>query len=114
MGLGSSVAMERMFESKGYSSEDIDVFEENEAFAAQILACMDEHDSPKYGVGMNEEGSEYINPHGSGISLGHPIGATGARILVTLVHELKRQDYKFGAASLCVGGGMGMATLIGR
>ncbi|MFW5946353.1 MAG: thiolase family protein [Candidatus Natronoplasma sp.] len=114
MGLGSSVAMERIFESTGYSSEDIDVFEENEAFAAQILACMEEHGSPKYGVGMNEEGSEYINPHGSGISLGHPIGATGARILVTLVHELKREDYTRGAASLCVGGGMGMATIIER
>jgi len=114
MGLGSSVAMERIFESKSYSSEDIDVFEENEAFAAQILACMEEHDSPKYGVGMNEEGSEHINPHGSGISLGHPIGATGARILVTLVHELKREDYTRGAASLCVGGGMGMATIIER
>ncbi len=114
MGLGSSVAMERIFESKGYSSEDIDVVEENEAFAAQVLACMKEHDSPKYGVGMNEKGSEYINPHGSGISLGHPIGATGARILVTLVHELKRQDYNRGAGSLCVGGGMGMATLIER
>jgi len=114
MGLGSSVAMERIFEKKCYSSEDIDVFEENEAFAAQILACMKEHNTPKYGVGLNEKGSEYINPHGSGISLGHPIGATGARILVTLVHELKRQNYTRGAASLCVGGGMGMATLIER
>ncbi|MEF8834648.1 MAG: thiolase family protein [Candidatus Thermoplasmatota archaeon] len=114
MGLGSSVAMEKIFESTSYGSEDIDVFEENEAFAAQILACMKENGSPKYGVGMNEDGSEYINPHGSGISLGHPIGATGARILVTLTHELKRQDYSRGAASLCVGGGMGMATLIER
>lgn len=114
MGLGSSVAMKKLLKRKEYGKDDIDVFEENEAFAAQILACMKEDDSPRYGVGINEEGSENINPNGSGISLGHPIGASGARIIVSLIYEMIRRDDDRGLASLCVGGGLGMATLIER
>ncbi len=114
MGLGASVAMDKLLKNVGYEESDIDVFEENEAFAAQVLACMEESGSPKYGVGMNEDGSERINPNGSGISLGHPIGATGARMIVTMIHEMKRNEDGLGLASLCVGGGMGMATLIER
>jgi len=63
---------------------------------------------------MNEPGSERINPHGSGISLGHPIGCTGARIMVTLIHEMVRSKEDLGFASLCIGGGMGMSMLVER
>ncbi len=114
MGLGASVAQEKLLRKEGYEKNDIDLFEENEAFAAQVLACMKESNSPRYGVGINEEGSENINPNGSGISLGHPIGATGARIIVSLLYEMIRREDKRGTASLCVGGGMGMSTLLER
>ncbi len=114
MGLGASAAIEHLLLKNNLTKDEIDLFEENEAFAAQILACMEASDAPKYGVGINEEGSEKINPYGSGISLGHPIGATGARMLVTLTHALKRKGKDLGLASLCVGGGMGIATLIER
>ncbi len=114
MGMGASAAIKRLIDRIDYTKSDIDLFEENEAFAAQILACMEHADAPKYGIGINEEGGEDINPHGSGISLGHPIGATGARMIVTLIHELKRRNDKTGLASLCIGGGMGISTFIER
>jgi len=114
MGLGPVPATNKVLDENGYSEEDLDLIEENEAFAAQILACMEEMGTPKYGIDMNEVGSENVNPHGSGISLGHPIGCTGARIVVTLLHELKRRKENTGLASLCIGGGMGMSLLFER
>lgn len=114
MGLGPVPATRKVLNKNGYSEDDLDLIEENEAFAAQILACMEEMGTPKYGIDMNEIGSENVNPHGSGISLGHPIGCTGARIVVTLLHELERRDDKTGLASLCIGGGMGMSLLFHR
>lgn len=114
MGLGPVPATKKVLNENEYSEEDLDLIEENEAFAAQILACMEEMGTSKYGIDMNEVGSENVNPHGSGISLGHPIGCTGARIVVTLLHELERRDDKTGLASLCIGGGMGMSLLFNR
>jgi len=81
---------------------DIDLVEANEAFAAQALSVMKE-------LGMSEEN---VNVNGGAIALGHPIGASGARILVTLIHELKKREQKYGLATLCIGGGMGVATII--
>ncbi len=114
MGLGPIAANKKLFDKVDHDEEDIDVIEENEAFAAQVLACMEETGLPKYGIGMNEERSERINPNGSGISLGHPIGATGARIIVTLLHEMVRKEHETGLATLCIGGGMGISTLFER
>ncbi|MFP4050137.1 MAG: thiolase family protein [Thermoplasmata archaeon] len=114
MGLGPVPATRKVLNESGYSKKDLNLIEENEAFASQILACMEEMRTPKYGIDMNEVGSENVNPHGSGISLGHPIGCTGARIVVTLLHELERRDDNTGLASLCVGGGMGMSLLFDR
>jgi acetyl-CoA C-acetyltransferase len=86
----------------GLELGDIDLFELNEAFAAQSLAVLRELD-------INPE---RINPHGGAIALGHPIGASGGRILVTLLHEMRRRDAGRGIATLCVGGGQGQAAII--
>jgi acetyl-CoA C-acetyltransferase len=104
MGLGPIPVTKKVLKIAGLSLKDIDLVELNEAFASQTLAVIRE-------LGLD---SERTNPHGSGISLGHPIGCTGARILVTLVHEMIRQNLKFGLATLCVGGGQGMAMLLER
>jgi acetyl-CoA acetyltransferase len=82
--------------------KDYGLIELNEAFAAQALACMRE-------LGMDEK---IVNVNGSGISLGHPIGATGCRLIVTLSHEMQRRGTKLGLATLCIGGGHGMAMAI--
>ena len=102
MGLGPIPAVRRVVDTTGIRLADVDRFELNEAFASQAIACMREL----------ELDPEKTNVHGSGISLGHPIGCTGARILVTLVHELKRKNLGLGLASLCIGGGQGMAMVI--
>jgi acetyl-CoA C-acetyltransferase len=86
----------------GLSLTDIDLFELNEAFAAQSLAVIRE-------LGIDPE---RINPNGGAIAMGHPIGASGGRILVTLLHEMKRRNAVRGVAALCVGGGQGQATVI--
>jgi acetyl-CoA C-acetyltransferase len=102
MGLGAVPATKKALKLAGLTLEDIDYIELNEAFASQAIGV------------MRELGSDYTktNAHGSGISLGHPIGCTGARIIVTLIHEMKRQNYKLGLATLCIGGGQGMATIV--
>ena len=82
---------------------DIDLIELNEAFAAQVLAVLHEWSLP--------EGFERVNVNGSGISLGHPVGATGARILATLLHELRRRDGRYGLETMCIGGGQGLAAI---
>jgi acetyl-CoA C-acetyltransferase len=102
MGLGPIPAVRRVLDRTGISLSDVALFELNEAFASQAIACMRE---------LNLD-PETTNVHGSGISLGHPIGCSGARILVTLIHALRRKDASLGLASLCIGGGQGMAMVV--
>ena len=104
MGLGPVPAVKKALKLSGLSLKDIDVTELNEAFAAQSIGVIRE-------LGLD---IETTNPHGSGISLGHPIGCTGARLLVSLVHEMKRRDLRYGLATLCIGGGQGMAMILER
>jgi acetyl-CoA C-acetyltransferase len=102
MGIGPVPAVRRALAKAGLELGDIDLFELNEAFAAQSLAVLRELDIDH----------ERINPHGGAIALGHPIGASGGRILVTLLHEMRRRDSRRGLATLCVGGGQGQAAVI--
>lgn len=102
MGRGPAPAIRKGLQQTGWSLEDAELFEINEAFAAQYLAVEKE-------LGLDRE---KVNVNGSGISLGHPIGCTGARITVSLVHELRRRGLSKGIASLCVGGGMGVSLFV--
>ena len=104
MGLGPVPATRKALKQAELGLKDIDLIELNEAFASQAIAVIRE-----LGLDLGK-----TNPHGSGISLGHPIGCTGARILVTLVHEMMRRNLRFGLATLCVGGGQGMALVVER
>jgi acetyl-CoA C-acetyltransferase len=101
MGLGPAFAIPKALEKAGLKKEDIDLFEINEAFAAQVLAVDKVFPMDR----------EKVNVNGGGIALGHPIGATGLRLSLTLLNELKRRNLKRGVASLCVGGGMGAAIV---
>jgi len=101
MGLGPIPAVQKVLKRTGMKLEDIDVFEVNEAFAVQAIAVCRE-------LGLPEDKT---NPNGSGISLGHPVGATGAIITTKLLHQLKRTGGKFGLATMCIGGGQGMAAI---
>ena len=102
MGIGPVPAIRKLLDRTGLSLEDIDLIELNEAFAAQVIACHRE-----LGFDLSR-----INVNGGAIALGHPIGATGARIVVTLVHEMRRRKVKRGLATLCISGGMGLALLL--
>jgi acetyl-CoA C-acetyltransferase len=102
MGIGPVPAVRKALATAGLQLSDIDLFELNEAFAAQSLAVLRELDIEP----------ERINPHGGAIALGHPIGASGGRILVTLLHEMRRRNSVRGVAALCVGGGQGQAAII--
>ncbi len=102
MGLGPVPATRRALARAGLTSADLDLVELNEAFAAQAIACLREL----------ELDLDKTNVVGSGVSLGHPIGCSGARIVVTLVNELRRRGGRFGLASLCIGGGQGMALVV--
>jgi acetyl-CoA C-acetyltransferase len=102
MGLGPVVAIEKLLKRNKLTVNDIDLFEINEAFAAQYLAC-----EKLLGLDRSK-----VNVNGGAIALGHPIGMSGARLMLTLAHELRRRGLKRGIASLCIGGGMGIATLI--
>ncbi|KGX91078.1 acetyl-CoA acetyltransferase [Pontibacillus halophilus JSM 076056 = DSM 19796] len=104
MGIGPAFATRKLLERTGLSLKDVDLVEANEAFAAQTLAVQKE-------LGW---GDYKVNVNGGAIALGHPIGASGARILVSLLYEMKRRDFKTGLATLCVGGGHGVATLVER
>jgi acetyl-CoA C-acetyltransferase len=104
MGLGPLPAIERALEKANLVITDIDLFELNEAFAAQSLGV-----TSKLGL----DGSR-VNVNGGAIALGHPIGASGARVLVTLLYEMKRRDVKRGVAALCIGGGQGIALIVER
>jgi acetyl-CoA C-acetyltransferase len=102
MGVGPVPAVKKALEKAALSVEDIDLIEANEAFASQALAVGKE-------LGFK---NEILNVNGGAIALGHPIGASGARILVSLIHEMKRRDAKIGLATLCIGGGQGVATIV--
>jgi acetyl-CoA C-acetyltransferase len=102
MGLGPVPAMQNLLKRQGLTVRDLEAVEMNEAFAAQVLACQRTLKIP----------TEKVNPRGGAIALGHPIGATGARILVTLLHQLKGKPGALGAATLCVSGGQGVAVLV--
>ena len=102
MGIGPISASQKALEKAGLTIEDIDLFEINEAFAAQCIACARE-------LKIDED---KLNVNGSGISLGHPVGASGCRLVVSLIHELKRRGGRYGLASLCAGGGMGTTVII--
>jgi acetyl-CoA acetyltransferase family protein len=104
MGIGPVPAVQKLFAHTGLSAGDIDLVELNEAFAAQSIACV-------RGLGFD---MARVNVNGGAIALGHPLGASGARIVVTLIHEMQRRDAKRGIASLCVGVGQGLATLFER
>lgn len=102
MGWGPVPATEKLFKRTGVSLKDVGLIEANEAFAAQYLAC-------EKGLGWNRD---IANVNGSGVGLGHPVGCTGARLIITLLGEMKRRNLSLGLATLCVGGGMGMSTLV--
>ena len=102
MGTGPIPASRKALEKAGWTINDVDLVEANEAFAAQSLVVMKELNIPK----------DKLNVNGGAIALGHPIGATGTRILVTLIHEMKRRKSKKGLATLCIGGGMGISMCI--
>jgi len=104
MGIGPVPAVRDLLGRTGLSLDDIALVELNEAFAPQVLACARDLDLDP----------ERLNVNGGAIALGHPIGATGARIVVTLLHEMERRDVRYGIATLCVSGGMGVAALFER
>ena len=104
MGYGPVPSTEKCLKRAGMTLNDIQLIEVNEAFAAQYLAC-------EKGLGLNRE---ITNVNGSGIGLGHPVGATGVRIIISLMYEMARRNLSVGLATLCVGGGMGMTTIIER
>jgi acetyl-CoA C-acetyltransferase len=102
MGYGPVPAVTKLLKKTGKKLGDIDLFEVNEAFAAQYLAC-------EKGLGLDRS---KVNVNGSGVALGHPVGCTGARIMISLMYEMKKRNVTWGIATLCVGGGMGAAVLI--
>jgi acetyl-CoA C-acetyltransferase len=104
MGVGPVPAVKRALEKCELTINDMDVIELNEAFASQVIACQKE-----LGIKMDN-----TNLHGSGISLGHPIGCTGARLVVTITHEMRRRDLRYGLVTMCIGGGQGMAMVLER
>jgi acetyl-CoA C-acetyltransferase len=104
MGMGAVPAAYKALKLAGLSVKDINLFELNEAFASQAIGCIKE-------MGIN---TDICNVNGGGVSLGHPIGCTGTRIVVTLMHEMMRRQSKYGLAALCVGGGQGMALVLER
>jgi acetyl-CoA C-acetyltransferase len=103
MGIGPVPSTRRALQRAGLSLADMDLIELNEAFAAQVLAVLREWDLP--------DGVERINVNGSGISLGHPVGATGGRILATLLRELRRRGARYGLETMCIGGGQGISAV---
>ncbi|MCR5210124.1 MAG: acetyl-CoA C-acetyltransferase [Lachnospiraceae bacterium] len=105
MGIGPVAATRKAMAKVGYKIEDFDIIEANEAFAAQSVAV---------GKDLGIDVDKQLNPNGGAIALGHPVGASGARILVTLLHEMEAKGAKKGLATLCIGGGMGCATIVER
>ena len=106
MGIGPVPAIEKVLERTGLTLDQMDIIELNEAFAAQVLAC-------SRALGLADDDSR-INPNGGAISLGHPLGMTGARILLTAAKELQRSNKKYALVSMCIGVGQGYATILER
>jgi acetyl-CoA C-acetyltransferase len=104
MGIGPVPSTALALERAGLTLADMDLIELNEAFAAQVIACLREWK-------FADADYERLNVNGSGISLGHPVGATGARILATLAHEMQRRDSRYGLETMCIGGGQGLAAV---
>jgi len=102
MGLGPIPATRKVLERTGLRIADIDVIELNEAFAAQVIPCIRELKIPL----------DKLNPNGGAIALGHPIGFSGARLVTTLVHELRRRRGRYGLATMCIGVGQGIAMVV--
>ncbi|MBY7144530.1 thiolase family protein [Virgibacillus sp. NKC19-3] len=102
MGMGPVCATRKALKQTNLSIEDLDIIELNEAFAAQSIACINE-------LGLNRE---MVNPNGGAIAMGHPIGATGAILMTKLLHEMERTGKKYGLVTLCIAGGMGIATIV--
>ena len=102
MGMGPAKAVPRALEAAGLEIDDIDLIEINEAFASQVLACVRE-------LGIDEE---RLNVNGGAIALGHPLGCSGARLVTTLAWEMRRRNARYGLATLCVGVGQGVATVL--
>ena len=104
MGIGPVPAVQKLLAKTGLALDDFDLIELNEAFAAQVLAVLKDLPIP----------ADRLNVNGGAIALGHPIGATGTRIVVTLIYEMLRRNVRRGLATLCVSGGMGMAIALER
>jgi acetyl-CoA acyltransferase len=107
MGYGPVPATKKALKRADLKVEDVELWEVNEAFAAQSLPVLKD-------LGLLEKADEIVNPNGGAIALGHPLGCSGARIVTTLLHEMKRRDNKVGVATMCIGIGQGIATVIER
>ena len=103
MGVGPVASTKKVLDKTGMKIEDFDIIEANEAFAAQSIAV---------GRDLGIDVDKQLNPNGGAIALGHPVGASGCRILVTLLHEMQAKGAKTGLATLCIGGGMGCSTIV--
>jgi acetyl-CoA C-acetyltransferase len=105
MGIGPVPAVEKLFRKTGLGFADLDLLEINEAFACQVLSVL---------KAWNFEDEDRLNVNGSGISLGHPLAATGVRIMTTLLHEMRRRKSRYGLETMCIGGGQGLAAVFER
>ncbi|MBT3981889.1 MAG: thiolase family protein [Bacteriovoracaceae bacterium] len=118
MGLGPAISSHHLLKKLGMTLDQMDLIEFNEAFAAQVIACKkvmaDPSISKRWGINekIGDLDDDKLNVNGGAIALGHPVGSTGSRLIVTLAHELKRRGGKYGLASLCIGGGQGGAVVI--
>ncbi|MEQ8299829.1 MAG: acetyl-CoA C-acetyltransferase [Hyphomonas sp.] len=107
MGIGPVASSQKAMKRAGLEIKDLDLIELNEAFASQVLACTK-------ALGMNDDDMDRLNVNGSGISLGHPVGATGVRILTTMLREMERREARYGLETMCIGGGQGLAAVFER
>jgi acetyl-CoA C-acetyltransferase len=107
MGIGPVPSSQKALEKAGLALKDLDLIELNEAFASQVLACTK-------ALGLGEDDMDRLNVNGSGISLGHPVGATGVRILTTMLREMERRESRYGLETMCIGGGQGLAAVFER
>ena len=107
MGIGPVPSTQKALKTAGLELKDIDVIELNEAFAAQVLACTK-------ALEFSGDDMQRLNVNGSGISLGHPVGATGVRILTTMLREMERREARYGLETMCIGGGQGLAAVFER